>query len=96
MFFSRMYDASAALTDQELNEVERYPWIAGYRLADLIKGSFGHVHEEHEPILRERLTRSSSSCVGGTCPSTKALHRYNDFSSGMSCFKIPDSFGNLT
>jgi len=57
--FQRMHEATTALTDQELNEVDRYPWLAGYRLADVITGSFGHFHEEHEPILREWLARSS-------------------------------------
>ncbi len=57
--FQRMHEATAVLTDQELNEVDRYPWLAGYRLADVISGSFGHFHEEHEPILREWLARSS-------------------------------------
>ena len=57
--FQRMYDSTAALTDQDLNEVDRYSWLAGYRLADVITASFGHFHEEHEPVLREWLARSS-------------------------------------
>jgi len=57
--FQRMYDSTAALTDQDLNEVDRYSWLAGYRLADVITASFGHFHEEHEPVLREWLARIS-------------------------------------
>ena len=55
--FQRMYDAAAALSDDELNDPNRYPWIAGYRLANVITDSFGHFHEEHEPILRDWLAR---------------------------------------
>lgn len=58
--FQRMRDATAALSDQELNEVDRYPWLAGYRFADVITASFEHFHEEHEPILREWLARLGS------------------------------------
>ena len=55
--FQRMHDAAAALSDQALNEVDHYPWLPGYRLADVITGSFEHFHEEHEPVLRAWLAR---------------------------------------
>jgi hypothetical protein len=55
--FQRMYDATSALSENELNDIDRYPWIAGHRLADLITASFGHFHEEHEPVLRDWLAR---------------------------------------
>ena len=53
----RMYDATSALSEHELNDIDRYPWIAGHRLADVITASFGHFHEEHEPVLRDWLAR---------------------------------------
>jgi hypothetical protein len=55
--FQRMYEAASALNENELNEVDRYPWLAGYRLADVITASFEHFHEEHEPVLRDWLAR---------------------------------------
>ena len=50
--FQHMRDAVTALSERELTELDRYPWIAGYALADVITHSFGHLHEEHEPVLR--------------------------------------------
>jgi hypothetical protein len=55
--FQRMYDATSALSENELNDIGRYPWLAGHRLADVIIGAFGHFHEEHEPLLRDWLAR---------------------------------------
>ena len=45
------------LGENELNDIDRYPWLAGHRLADVITASFGHFHEEHEPVLRDWLAR---------------------------------------
>jgi hypothetical protein len=55
--FQRMYDITSALSENELNDVGRYPWLAGHCLADVITGAFGHFHEEHEPLLRDWLAR---------------------------------------
>lgn len=55
--FQRMYDAASALSENELNDIDRYPWLAGQRLADVITDAFGHFHEEHEPLLRDWLAR---------------------------------------
>ena len=55
--FQRMYDATSALSEHALNDIDRYSWIAGHRLADVITASVGHFHEEHEPLLRDWLAR---------------------------------------
>lgn len=50
--FQHMRDAVTALSDRELTERNRYPWLEGYALGDVITSTFGHLHEEHEPALR--------------------------------------------
>lgn len=50
--FQRMRDAVTALSERDLTEVGRYPWLQGYALANVVTDSFGHLHEEHEPVLR--------------------------------------------
>lgn len=52
-----MYDATSALSEHALNDIDRYPWIAGRCLADVITVSFGHFHAEHEPVLRDWLAQ---------------------------------------
>jgi len=61
--FQRMRDAVTALPERDLTEVGRYPWLQGYALAQVITDSFGHLHEEHEPVLRawlDKLGRSNA------------------------------------
>jgi hypothetical protein len=50
--FQRIRDAVTALSERDLSEVSRYPWLQGYALAQVVTDSFGHLHEEHEPVLR--------------------------------------------
>jgi hypothetical protein len=50
--FQRMREAVSALTERDLTEPSRYPWLEGRALANVIADSFGHLHEEHEPALR--------------------------------------------
>lgn len=50
--FQRMSDAVAALSDEELSQPERYPWMDGYPLAAVLASSFEHFHIDHEPGLR--------------------------------------------
>ena len=50
--FQHMRAAVTALSDQALTERDRYPWLKGYALGDVITSTFGHLHEEHEPMLR--------------------------------------------
>lgn len=57
--FERMAAAVGALSDQELTEPGRYPWLGGHPLEAVLDGTFGHLHEEHEPGLREWLRRGA-------------------------------------
>jgi hypothetical protein len=50
--FQHMRAAVTALSDQELTERGRFPWLEGHALGDVITSTFGHLHEEHEPVLR--------------------------------------------
>ena len=62
--FQRMYDATSALSENELNDIGRYPWLAGHRLADVITAAFGHFHDEHKPVLRDWLARIDWARLG--------------------------------
>lgn len=55
--FQRMRAAVTARSDRELTKLDHYPWLEGYALADVITRSFGHLHEEHEPVLRAWLNQ---------------------------------------
>jgi len=61
--FQHMRDAVTALSEPDLTQAGRYPWLEGYALADVITGSFGHLHEEHEPALRAWLDQGKQDRV---------------------------------
>jgi hypothetical protein len=53
--FQQLVAAIDALSDEQLNDPQRFPWLEGERLT----GSFifGHFHEEHEPDMRAWLAK---------------------------------------
>jgi hypothetical protein len=53
--FSAMREAVSALSERDLTEPGRYDWLEGEPLATVLTASFGHLHEEHEPALRDWL-----------------------------------------
>jgi len=55
--FQRMRDVVTALSERDLTQVGRYPWLKDYALANVVTDSFGHLHEEHEPVLRAWLDK---------------------------------------
>jgi hypothetical protein len=55
--FQRMHDSVMALSERDLTEPGRYPWLKGSALAEVVTDSFGHLHEEHEPVLRAWLAQ---------------------------------------
>jgi len=59
--FQHMHDAVTALSDRDLFEPGRYTWLDGHSLATVISDSFGHLHEEHEPVLRAWLGQSKQA-----------------------------------
>ena len=56
--FQFMHDAVTTLSERDLFEPGRYPWLSDYALATVITDSFGHLHEEHEPVLRAWLDQT--------------------------------------
>ena len=56
--FQHMRGAVMALSERDLADPSRYPWLDGNSIADIITASFGHLHEEHEPVLRAWLGRA--------------------------------------
>jgi hypothetical protein len=55
--FSAMRDAVSVLSERDLTEAGRYDWMEEEALAAVITSSIGHLHEEHEPVLRDWLAQ---------------------------------------
>ena len=55
--FERMRAAVAAIPERNLTDPGRYPWMGGHPVAAVLDGTFGHLHEEHEPLIRAWLGR---------------------------------------
>ena len=56
--FRHLRDAVAALPEADLLTPGRFPWLDGEALGPaVLGGSFGHLHEEHEPAIRAWLAR---------------------------------------
>jgi hypothetical protein len=53
--FQQLVAEVSALSDQQLNDPQRFPWLEGERLTGAF--IFGHFHEEHEPDMRAWLSR---------------------------------------
>src|SRR5215467_15702296 len=53
--FQQLVAAIDALSDEQLNDPQRFPWLKGERLTGAFL--FGHFHEEHEPDMRAWLAR---------------------------------------
>ena len=54
--FRRMRAAVEAISEDTLVTPGRFPWLDGEPLSAVLEGSFGHLHEEHEPAIRAWLT----------------------------------------
>jgi len=51
--FDRLEELVQSLSEQDLLDPNRFAWMQGKPLGPtLLESSFGHFHEEHEPILR--------------------------------------------
>jgi hypothetical protein len=53
--FQQLVAAVSALSDEQLNDPQRFPWLEGERLTGAFL--FGHFHEEHESDMRAWLAR---------------------------------------
>ncbi len=50
--FRRMRAAVEAIPEDALVTPGHFSWLGGEPLTAVLEGSFGHLHEEHEPALR--------------------------------------------
>jgi hypothetical protein len=57
--FVEMRELVAALPEDALLTPGRYEWMGGAPLAATVLASFGHLHEEHDPVLRAWLQAQS-------------------------------------
>src|SRR2546421_8490464 len=53
--FQQLVTEVSALSDEQLNDPQRFPWLEGERLTGAF--IFGHFHEEHELDMRAWLSR---------------------------------------
>lgn len=53
--FQQLVAAVDALSEEQLNDPQRFPWLEGERLTGALM--FGHFHEEHESDMRAWLAR---------------------------------------
>lgn len=56
----RLEDALLALSEAELFDANRYPWLGGYPASAVVLGSAGHLYEDHEPAINDFLARVSA------------------------------------
>jgi len=54
--FLRLLELAAAVPEPDLLEAGKYPWLEGYALVDVLKGSYEH-HREHAEFLEPGLGR---------------------------------------
>jgi hypothetical protein len=54
--FQQLVEAIGALTDEQLNDPQRFPWLGSERLTGAFL--FGHFHQEHEPDMRAWLEKA--------------------------------------
>lgn len=57
-------NAVQQLTEEELVEPGRFPWLEGQALGPgVLDGFFQHLHEEHEPLIRAWLKKTAPTRV---------------------------------
>ena len=49
--FWRFIELVKTISEEDLFDAKRYPWLNGYRLSDVLLGSYNHHHERIEPWL---------------------------------------------
>jgi hypothetical protein len=58
--FGRMRAAVEQVSEADLFQPGRYAWLGDYPLSAVLDGSYGHLHEEHEPGIRRWLAGDRS------------------------------------
>lgn len=56
--FLRLIELGEAVPEKDLLDPEKYPWLGGGALADVLLGSYDHHHVEHGEPLREWLRQN--------------------------------------
>jgi hypothetical protein len=54
--FDRMKTAVELIPEADFATPGRYAWLPGHPLSAVLEGSFEHLHEEHEPLIRAWLS----------------------------------------
>lgn len=62
--FSHFLELAAELPEDDLQDAEKYPWLRGYALADVLKGSYEHHHVDHLESLRAWARQQESGIEG--------------------------------
>lgn len=57
--FKRLLELAEAIPEQSLFDTQKYPWLEGYALVDVLQGTYGH-HEEHRDSLLTWLQEQDS------------------------------------
>jgi hypothetical protein len=57
--FLRFLDLGGAISEKDMFDKEKYPWLKGYDLFAVLQGSYGH-HEEHLESLLAWLRQNGS------------------------------------
>ena len=51
--FQRVLALGEAIPEDKLTDTQRYPWLEGYSLADVLSGTLGHHKEHYEPLAAQ-------------------------------------------
>jgi len=63
--FLRCLELGETIPDDDLLDTEKYPWLEGYSLFDILQGTYEHHHEDHlEPLLSWLRERGNIEIVG--------------------------------
>ena len=54
--FQRLIELGQAIPEKDLFDEDKYAWLEGYSLADVLLGSYEHHHDEHLETLQAWLT----------------------------------------
>lgn len=50
--FGRFLQLAEAIPEADLHDAEKYPWLRGYPLLEVLEGAYEHHHQDHlEPLL---------------------------------------------
>lgn len=56
--YRRIRAATQAVSEEDLLAPGRFPWLGNHALSEVLAGSNEHLHVEHEPAIRDWLSRA--------------------------------------